>query len=77
MIQKNLRVSLLYIVYILNIYIYILKMLLLHFMFMYIIFLDVLPLKSESWNELEEQEELSNNIPNQKLSHMEKANLLR
>jgi len=70
MIQKNLRVSLLYIVYIL-------KMLLLHFMFMYIIFLDVLHLKSESWNELEEQEELSNNIPNQKLSHMEKANLLR
>ncbi|XP_012527258.1 alpha-2-macroglobulin receptor-associated protein isoform X2 [Monomorium pharaonis] len=34
--------------------------------------------KSEkSWNELEEQEELSNNIPDQKLSHTDKANLLR
>lgn len=40
-------------------------------------FLDILHLKSESWNELEEQEELSNNIPDQKISHMEKANLLR
>ncbi|XP_024889177.1 alpha-2-macroglobulin receptor-associated protein [Temnothorax curvispinosus] len=38
---------------------------------------NILHLKSESWNELEEQEELSNNIPDQKLSHTEKANLLR
>lgn len=42
-----------------------------------LIFLDVLHLKPESWNELEEQEELSNNVPDQKLSHTEKANLLR
>lgn len=44
---------------------------------LYLIFLDVLHLKSESWNELEEQEEFFNNIPDQKLNHMEKANLLR
>ncbi|KYN05281.1 PREDICTED: alpha-2-macroglobulin receptor-associated protein [Cyphomyrmex costatus] len=38
---------------------------------------NVLHLKSESWNELEQQEESSNNIPDQKINHMEKANLLR
>ncbi|XP_032675502.1 alpha-2-macroglobulin receptor-associated protein [Odontomachus brunneus] len=36
-----------------------------------------LHLKSEKWNELEEAEELSNDVPEQKLSHEEKANLLR
>lgn len=38
---------------------------------------NTLHLKPESWNELEEQEEFSNNIPDRKLNHMEKANLLR
>ncbi|XP_020297143.1 alpha-2-macroglobulin receptor-associated protein [Pseudomyrmex gracilis] len=38
---------------------------------------NALHLKPESWNELEEREELSNDILEQKLSHTEKANLLR
>ncbi|XP_072759848.1 alpha-2-macroglobulin receptor-associated protein [Anoplolepis gracilipes] len=38
---------------------------------------NMLHLKSEKWNLLEEEEELSNNLPNKKLSHMEKTNLLR
>jgi len=42
-----------------------------------LIFLDILHLKSESWNELEEQEELLNNVPDQKISQIEKADLLR
>lgn len=42
-----------------------------------LISLDTLHLKPVSWNELEEQEEFSNNIPDRKLGHMEKANLLR
>lgn len=38
---------------------------------------NILHLKPENWNVLEEEEELLNDIPNQKLSHLEKANLLR
>ncbi|KYN39588.1 Alpha-2-macroglobulin receptor-associated protein [Trachymyrmex septentrionalis] len=38
---------------------------------------NILHLKSESWNELEEQEELLNNVPDQKISQIEKADFLR
>ncbi|KAL6262862.1 hypothetical protein P5V15_005651 [Pogonomyrmex californicus] len=38
---------------------------------------NALHLKSKSWNELENEEELSNDIPDRKLTHEEKANLLR
>ncbi|XP_050449602.1 alpha-2-macroglobulin receptor-associated protein [Cataglyphis hispanica] len=38
---------------------------------------NVLHLKPERWNLLEEEEELSKNVPDKKLSHMEKTNLLR
>lgn len=38
---------------------------------------NVLHLKPDKWNLLEEEEELSNNVPDKKLSHMEKTNILR
>ncbi|KAG5317490.1 AMRP protein, partial [Pseudoatta argentina] len=38
---------------------------------------EYISLLKEDWNELEEQEELSNNVPDQKISQIEKADLLR